>query len=67
MTTPEKCPESPVSGSPDGDGTPGRRTPDKSLGPMFRKERGGIGYVLLWLLGVPIPVLILFALLRGCA
>jgi hypothetical protein len=31
------------------------------------KQKGGIGYVVLWLLGVPIPVLILFALLRGCA
>jgi hypothetical protein len=31
------------------------------------RQRGGIGYVLLWLLGVPIPLLILFALLRGCA
>ncbi len=31
------------------------------------KQRGGIGYVLLWFLGVPIPLLILFALLRGCA
>lgn len=32
-----------------------------------QKQKGGIGYVVLWLLGVPIPVLILFALLRGCA
>lgn len=24
------------------------------------------GYILLWLLGVPIPVLLLFFLLRGC-
>jgi hypothetical protein len=31
------------------------------------KQRGGIGYVFLWLLGVPIPVLILISLLRGCA
>ena len=31
------------------------------------KQRGGIGYVLLWLVGVPIPVLILISLLRGCA
>ncbi|HEY8683318.1 MAG TPA: hypothetical protein VIM06_09115 [Rhodanobacter sp.] len=31
------------------------------------KQRGGIGYVLLWFLGVPIPLLILIALLRGCA
>ena len=31
------------------------------------KQRGGIGYVLLWLMGVPIPLLILFSLMRGCA
>lgn len=34
---------------------------------MGNKQRGGIGYVLMWLLGVPIPLLIIFALLRGCA
>jgi hypothetical protein len=32
-----------------------------------KQQKGGIGYVLLWLMGVPIPVLIVFALLRGCA
>lgn len=32
-----------------------------------QRQRGGIGYVLLWLLGVPLPVLIIIALLRGCA
>jgi hypothetical protein len=31
------------------------------------KQQGGIGYVLLWLMGVPIPVLILISLLRGCS
>jgi len=31
------------------------------------RQRGGIGYVLLWILGVPLPVLILIALVRGCA
>jgi hypothetical protein len=30
------------------------------------KQQGGMGCVLLWLLGVPIPVLILISLLRGC-
>jgi hypothetical protein len=31
------------------------------------KEQGGkIGYILLWLLGVPIPILILIFALRGC-
>jgi len=31
-----------------------------------QKQKGGIGWVLLWLLGVPIPVLIVLFLLRGC-
>jgi hypothetical protein len=31
------------------------------------RQRGAIGYVLLWMLGVPIPLLIIFALLRGCS
>ncbi len=31
------------------------------------KQKGGIGYVLMWLLGVPIPILIIIGLLRGCA
>jgi len=30
------------------------------------KQKGGIGYILLWILGVPIPILILIALVRGC-
>jgi hypothetical protein len=29
-------------------------------------EAGKIGWVLLWLLGVPLPVLFLLFLLRGC-
>jgi hypothetical protein len=27
---------------------------------------GATGYILLWLLGIPIPILLLFFLLRGC-
>jgi hypothetical protein len=30
------------------------------------EEKAAAGYMLLWLLGVPIPVLLLFFLLRGC-
>jgi len=30
------------------------------------QEQAASGYILLWLLGVPIPVLLLFFLLRGC-
>jgi hypothetical protein len=29
-------------------------------------EEGAAGYIFLWLLGVPIPILLLFFLLRGC-
>ena len=31
-----------------------------------RMESGKIGWILLWLVGVPIPVLLIFFLLRGC-
>ncbi len=27
---------------------------------------GKVGWVLLWLLGVPLPILLLFFVLRGC-
>jgi len=30
------------------------------------KEMGATGYILLWLLGIPIPILLLIFLLRGC-
>ena len=33
---------------------------------ILQSQRGKIGYILLWLLGVPIPILILIYLLRGC-
>lgn len=29
-------------------------------------ESGKIGYVLLWLIGVPVPVLLLIFFVRGC-
>jgi len=31
-----------------------------------KAESGKIGWILLWLLGVPIPVLLIFFLIRGC-
>jgi len=30
------------------------------------EQAGATGYILLWLLGIPIPILILIFLLRGC-
>jgi hypothetical protein len=31
-----------------------------------RRAAGKVGWILLWLLGVPIPVLLVLFLLRGC-
>lgn len=33
---------------------------------MFSNEEGKIGWIILFLLGVPIPVLVVLFLLRGC-
>jgi hypothetical protein len=30
------------------------------------KQAGAMGYILLWLLGIPIPILLIIFLLRGC-
>jgi hypothetical protein len=32
----------------------------------MRYQQGKIGYVIAWLIGVPLPILIIVALLRGC-
>ena len=32
----------------------------------FKDQRGKVGYIILWLLGAPISVLLLIFLLRGC-
>jgi hypothetical protein len=31
------------------------------------KDSGATGYILLWLLGIPIPILFIIFLLRGCS
>jgi hypothetical protein len=33
---------------------------------LFNADSGKAGWALLWLLGVPIPILIILFLLRGC-
>ncbi|MEP6655588.1 MAG: hypothetical protein ABJC33_00035 [Betaproteobacteria bacterium] len=34
--------------------------------PQRMAQEGKIGYILLWLLGIPIPILLVIFLLRGC-
>jgi hypothetical protein len=29
-------------------------------------QRGALGWLALWLIGIPVPILIIFFLLRGC-
>jgi hypothetical protein len=46
----------------------GKTAPMKNF-PRFTSpamQEGKAGYILLWLLGVPIPLLLLIFLLRGC-
>ncbi len=31
-----------------------------------KTQEGKLGYILLWLIGVPVPILVLIYLLRGC-
>lgn len=40
------------------------RTPRSPALPA--RQEGKAGYILMWLLGVPIPILLLIFLLRGC-
>ena len=39
---------------------------EKIVASLPSAQQGKAGYILLWLLGVPIPVLFLIFLLRGC-
>lgn len=36
------------------------------FGKIYQDEQGAIGYVLLWLMGVPATLLFLIFLVRGC-
>jgi len=33
---------------------------------MRNKEEGKIGWILLWLVGIPVPILLLLFFMRGC-
>ena len=38
----------------------------KNLAKIIQNEKGAMGWGLLWLIGVPIPVLLVLFLVRGC-
>ena len=33
---------------------------------ILNNQEGAVGWVFLWLIGIPIPILLAFFLLRGC-
>ncbi len=33
---------------------------------LMQRQQGKAGWILLWLIGVPVPVLLVLFLLRGC-
>jgi hypothetical protein len=42
------------------------RKVESYTGAERRRREGAIGWVLLWLLGIPIPILLALYFLRGC-
>ena len=38
----------------------------RKLWTRANREEGKVGWILLWLLGVPIPILLVLFMLRGC-
>jgi hypothetical protein len=46
--------------------TPARRPQVHALMRLRRLQQGRWGYILAWLIGVPVPILIVIYLLRGC-
>ncbi len=39
---------------------------DFAVAMRSRAQAGKVGWILLWLLGVPIPILVILFLIRGC-
>jgi hypothetical protein len=32
----------------------------------MKNEKGKVGWILLWIIGIPIPILVVLFILRGC-
>lgn len=43
-----------------------RREREPRMSAAQRRQQGAIGWILLWVIGIPIPILLLFFLIRGC-
>ena len=38
----------------------------KRLSKIIENQKGAMGWALLWILGIPIPILLLLFVMRGC-
>jgi hypothetical protein len=38
----------------------------KKLSKIIENEKGALGWALLWAIGIPIPILVVLFLVRGC-
>lgn len=38
----------------------------KNLSKIIDNEKGAMGWMLLWAIGIPVPILVLLFLVRGC-
>lgn len=38
----------------------------KKLSKIIENEKGAVGWILLWAIGIPIPILVVLFLVRGC-
>lgn len=45
---------------------PEQAPPSRTKCPSLRHQAGKMGWILLWLLGIPLPILLALYLLRGC-
>jgi hypothetical protein len=43
-----------------------KEPPEKGMIVMRKTEKGKVGWIILWLLGIPIPILLVLYFLRGC-
>lgn len=42
------------------------RRKDEEMKTPFKNQQGAIGWILLWVIGIPIPILLALFLIRGC-
>ena len=38
----------------------------KNLSKIIQNETGAIGWILLWAIGIPVPILLVLFVVRGC-